>query len=246
MKWIYLLAAAALIMSGWCQKSFGTEPKQKKDYAVLIHGMSRTHLSMKLMEMGLKRDGYTVVNIRYPSNLKPIDELSEHLARSLADACPDPTRKIHFVTHSLGGLVVRAYMATAPDITIGRVVMLAPPNRGSEVADKLKHRILYRLWSGPAGQELGTLETDTPRRLGPVNFELGIIAGDVCLNPLLGSHFDGANDGKVSVKNARVDGMKELRVMHVSHTWIMTRKAVIAQCRQFLAAGHFSPAACDS
>src|SRR5436190_751136 len=97
--------------------------------------------------------------------------------------------------------------------------MLAPPNRGSELAERLRSNCLYRLATGPAGQQLGTRDSSLPRQLGPVDFGLGIIAGDRSLNPLFSSWIPGPDDGKVSVRSTTLPDA-ELLVVHHSHTWI--------------------------
>jgi hypothetical protein len=122
---------------------------------------------------------------------------------------------------------------------LGRVVMLAPPNRGSEVADRLKDNLFFKLCTGPAGQQLGTDESSVPRRLGPIDFELGVIAGDRSLNPLFSSWIPGPDDGKVSVAAARLDGMKDFLIVHHSHTWMPWSRNVVNATVRFLRAGCF-------
>jgi hypothetical protein len=148
--------------------------------------------------------------------------------------------KIHFLTHSMGGILIRYYLSTRLIDKLGRVVMLAPPNQGSEVVDKLAGWPVFKVINGPAGLQMGTGKNSLPNRLGPVNFPTGIIAGDKSINPLLSQLFPDTNDGKVSVRRAQVQGMEDFIVMPYSHTFMMQREAVIEQALHFIQRGYFA------
>ena len=206
---------------------------------VLLHGMGRTPRSMDRMARGLREAGFEVQNLGYASTTRGIEDL----ARETLDpvfAAAGPTGRVHFVTHSLGGILVRVYAAARHPPALGRVVMLAPPNEGSELADALASNPLYRAATGPAGQQLGTGSNSVPLKLGPVDFELGVIAGNRTLNPVFSHIVPGIDDGKVSVDRARVEGMKDFLVVPSSHTWIMNDDTVIARTAQFLREGRFA------
>jgi len=237
-----LLACILLLLAGWLAISTvkGMAAKQSDgDYVVVLHGMGRTPVSMKRMENKLEDQGYIVINKGYPSLKEPVPALVSNLCYTVETECRDKSKKIHFVTHSLGGILVRCYLKEKRDINLGRVVMLAPPNSGSEVTDTFRNIPLYGKITGKAGQTLGTRTNDLPKSLGPVDFELGVIAGNVSMNPLYSSFINGANDGKVSVKNTQVAGMKDMLVVPSSHTWIMNRQIVIDQVIHFLRNGKF-------
>jgi pimeloyl-ACP methyl ester carboxylesterase len=210
---------------------------------VLLHGLSRSSASLKKIEAALTQAGYVVVNEDYPSHTAPISQLSQKaIDASLADPRLAGCKKIHFITHSLGGLLVRDYLSRQSLPRLGRVVMLGPPNQGSEVVDQLKSWNLDRLYlwlSGPAGQELGTDPESTPMRLGAVNFELGVIAGDRSINWINSLIIPGPDDGKVSVANSRVAGMKDHLVVHATHPMMMRNTTVIEACLRFLKTGAF-------
>ena len=121
----------------------------------------------------------------------------------------------------------------------GRVVMMAPPNKGSEVVGKLGHMKAFDLWTGPSGQELGTSTNSLVNRLGPVDYDLGIIAGSKSINPLYSRWVDGKDDGTVSIENTKVKGMKDFIVMHRTHTFMMFSKDVMTQVVHFLRHGQF-------
>lgn len=210
------------------------------EHVILLHGLGRTRRSMRPVEKRLAACGYTVVNIDYPSRKHPI----EYLADVVLDDAIEPFKKVpqakfHFVTHSLGGIIVRYYLKHHQLGGLGRVVMLSPPNQGSEVVDWLKETFFFKKTHGPAGQQLSASANNFLRDLGPVVFELGIITGDRAYEPWAPFLISGPNDGKVSVERTKVGGMKDLLVLPCSHTFIMRRADVIAQVLFFLAHGVF-------
>ncbi len=206
---------------------------------ILLHGLGRTRWSLWRVEQALRHDGHNVVNLTYPSRTQAIEELARDYLAPLV-AAQGAASRLHFVTHSMGGIVLRCYLRDHPVPNLGRVVMLAPPNAGSELADRLKPTWLYRTLNGPAGQQLGT--AGLPGRLGPWptgRGELGIIAGDRSLNPLFSSWLPGPGDGKVTVSSARLEGMADFITVPFSHTWLAWRSEVISQIQTFLRAGRF-------
>lgn len=231
----------ATILACMTLNSSDAAPKiSSADTVILLHGLGRTPLSMKRLECDLEKDNYRVVNLRYPSTRISIQDAANNwLENALQKQSTAPPAKIHFVTHSLGGIVLRQYLSNHRIENLGRVVMLAPPNQGSELADKLKKNWLYRLTTGPAGQQLGTNDLSLPNQLGPAHFELGIIAGDRSLNPLFSKWIPGPDDGKVSVRSTQLSGMRDFLLIHHSHTWMMWNKQVNAAVIFFLKNGYF-------
>lgn len=218
----------------------------ERETVVLLHGLGRTRLSMQKLGDRIEAEGFRVINLAYPSTRATIRESAVHLRDELARQTLPTGQPVHFVTHSLGGIVLRAWLDECPMPNLGRVVMLSPPNQGSELTDRFMGgplRIAYRLITGPAGQELGTGPDSTPNRLGPVKFPLGVITGDRTLNPFFSSAFPGPNDGKVSVERAKSAGMTDFLVVTHSHSFIMRSSRVTAETIYFLRHGRFSPSA---
>lgn len=205
---------------------------------VLLHGMARTERSMKKMAEELTKEGYSVVNYGYPSTRLDISQVAaNHVPKAISE-CKNAT-SIHFVTHSLGGIVLRKYLSTNELRTLGRVVMLGPPNQGSEVVDTLKDFPGFKLINGPSGLQLGTGEGSMPKSLGPVTYPVGIIAGSSTINPILSQMLPNPDDGKVSVERTKVEGMTDHMIVPVSHPFLMQDAEVIMQVKSFLKEGKF-------
>jgi hypothetical protein len=181
--------------------------------------------------------------VDYPSRTASVQKLADDaIGKAVSDCQQDGATKIDFVTHSLGGILVRSYLARHFITSPGRVVMLAPPNQGSEVVDKLGWLFLFKWINGPAGNELGTDKNSTPNKLGPANFPVGIIAGDRSINWINSLLIPGRDDGKVSVERTKLAGMSDHIVIHATHPFIMQNREVIRQTIQFLRSGNFDHA----
>jgi pimeloyl-ACP methyl ester carboxylesterase len=213
---------------------------QAKECVVLLHGLARTADSMTVLEERLVAEGYTVVNVDYPSTQHPIEVLAGlGVGQGIAECERRTSSRINFVTHSMGGILVRAYLKANKRDDIGRVVMLGPPNQGSEVVDALKDLPMFELLNGPAGLQLGTGPADIPKALGPVDFELGVIAGTQSVNLLLSTLVPGDNDGKVSVEATKVERMQDFLALPTTHPLMMRNQEVIEQTVFFLRHGQF-------
>ena len=226
------------LMTSLLAVSMNGDKAARGEYVVILHGLGRTPFSMKRMEWAMSRAGYRVINLRYPSRSASVSRLAKECLRpKLSQLLEERPTAVHFVTHSMGGLVLRAYLSNHNIENPGRIVMLAPPNQGSELADRLQKNWLGRKILGPALRDLGTAVAKTP---APAGFETGIIAGDKSLNPFFAPALPKPNDGKVSVQSARLEGMKDFLVVHKSHTWMMWDRGVIGQTLFFLKNGRFA------
>lgn len=205
---------------------------------ILLHGLARTVSSMDAMEDVLSDSGYHVVNLGYPSRNFDIETLSEKAIVPAIERCKDG-EDINFVTHSLGGILVRQYLTSREIKHLNYVVMLGPPNKGSEVVDKLHAVPGFKFLNGDAGMQLGTGELSIPNSLGPANFNVGIIAGNKSINWILSALIPGSDDGKVSIESTKLEGMNDHVVMSVSHPFLMKNKRVISQVLYYLKNGKF-------
>tara|TARA_R110002126_G_scaffold38317_16_gene114478 strand:- start:1221 stop:1961 length:741 start_codon:yes stop_codon:yes gene_type:complete len=221
-----------LLMSGYSAGS---------DCVVLLHGLARSASAMETMQQALTEAGYFTVNVDYPSRQYAVEKLAPMaITPALAKCRAENSPVIHFVTHSMGGILLRQYTKDHQIAELGRVVMMGPPNQGSQVVDHLKDIPGFEAFNGPAGMQLGTGKHDLPAQLGPVTFELGIIAGTSSINLLLSNYLPNPDDGKVSLENTKVTGMCALVSVKVSHPFLMKRQKVISQVLHFLQFGKFT------
>ncbi len=241
-----LTLAAAGSLSGCSKTGLSiqkpTRSRSLDECVVLVHGMGRTLHSMDDMQERLVAEGYHTVNLGYPSTSATIEEIVSDYFPVALEQCQqfNPT-SVHFVSHSLGGIVLRANFKAIKPENMGRVVMLSPPNQGSEATDSLKDWWLYKWINGPAGQQLTTDENSFPNRLGPADYPVGVITGDryVIFDYWLSKIIPGQDDGKVSVARSRLEGMHDFLVVHETHPFIMDDDYVQDETLYFLQNGSF-------
>ena len=218
-------------------------PNAHKDEVVIIlHGLARTRFSMTDIQWALEQAGYRTINHSYPSRQHTVEMLADIAIGSALEECKDATR-IHFVTHSIGGILVRQFLKRNTIKQLGHVVMLGPPNKGSEIVDFFQQykitEALFNHVNGPAGKQMSNA-SNFLRQLGAVNFSLGVIAGNFSLNPAFSYLIEDENDGKISVESSKVQGMSDHIILSTSHTFMMHNKNVIAQVLHFLEYGEFN------
>lgn len=211
-----------------------------EECVVLIHGLNRSWRAMEPMAEALRAAGYSTANVDYPSQAGPVEVLAPMAVDTGLSECRSAgATRIHFVTHSIGGILLRYSHQNSPIPDLGRVVMLGPPNQGSEVIDITRDWPTSELFAGEAGLQLGTDADSIPRQLGPVDFELGVIAGTGSVNFVMSAMLPRPNDGKVSVESTRVDGMDDFLIVDNSHHYITESDEVIRNTTAFLQNGAF-------
>jgi pimeloyl-ACP methyl ester carboxylesterase len=215
-----------------------------KDYIVLLHGLGRGPSVMAAMDKSLKAHGFDTHNIDYPSTELSIQDLSQYLFNKIQPFYKSEGR-LHFVCHSLGGLIARYMIMQHRPPNLGRMVMLGPPNQGTDLVDFLrKYPLLkqfYRWRFGPAGQQMGTDTGAIHHRLAEVDYDVGVIAGDLSVDWLFSwLAIKGRDDGKVSIENTKMANMKDHIVVHAAHPFISSNTVAKQQALHFLQHGMFS------
>ena len=216
---------------------------ESQETVVLLHGIGQIPHALFLLQRRLKREGYNVVNLSYPSTKISIEEIGKSLFQeSLDKEFWIAKTKVHFVTHSMGGLVAACYLelnkSWIPREKLGRVVMMAPPHGGSEVADFLCDLPLYKWVFGPAGQQLTTQHQSEVQ--SDIFYELGIIAGRLEWPFTLSSYLiPTASDGRVSVESTKLADMADHVSVKGSHTLMVNKKEVHDLIVSFLKEGKF-------
>ncbi len=213
-----------------------------KEAVILLHGLGRTRFSLIKLAFSLRND-YQIVNLGYPSRRYCVETLAELAIKPALEKCQS-ARKVHFVTHSMGGILVREYLRQHTITNIGHTVMLGPPNSGSELVDFFMNKpvlnTLFQRINGPAGTQLGTDDDSKPNQLGAAEFSLGVIAGNRSKNPVWSRLMPDQHDGKVSVESSKLSGMTDHLVLDVDHTFMMQNSTVISHVKHFLKHGAFA------
>jgi len=241
---LYILALLLLCASLPAVPAAADKNQGGTEWVILLHGLGRSSRSLARLEADLAGQGYSVLNLDYPSLKYPIEYLAEEVIHpEVARLSASSPAKIHFVTHSMGGIVVRYYLKHHRVPGLGRIVMLSPPNQGSELADLLKRSALFERFMAPAGRELGTDRDSLPQRLGGADFDLGVIAGSRSYNPINSLILDGPDDGTVTVESTRMPGLADFIVLPCSHNSIIRNNTAIGQVIHFLKHGAFQRSA---
>jgi len=212
---------------------------QRSPGVVLLHGIARTSRSLRKVERALQVCGFATLNLDYASRRKPLEALAADIHPQIADFASTRTQ-VHFVAHSMGGLLTRVYVAHHRPAALGRVVMLGTPNGGSEVADLLKRLAIFRAFYGPAGLQLTTVQDAALTSLPLPDYAVGIIAGVSAIDPIASRFIlPRPNDGRVSVQSSKLAGMTDHATVKTSHTGLVRHRVAIDQTIAFLREGRF-------
>ncbi|WP_245502237.1 esterase/lipase family protein [Bradyrhizobium betae] len=210
------------------------------DGVVLLHGIGVGSWTLKKLERTLQRRGFATLNLDYASRKKPLEALAEEIHTPIAAFAEQRDGAIHFVAHSMGGLLARVYISRHRPARLGRVVMLGTPNGGSEVADLLKDFSIYHAAFGPAGLQLTTAQAPVLAALPSPDYAVGIIAGCRTIAPIASAFvLPRPNDGRVSVASAKLADMDDHIVIKASHTGLPRNTTAIEQTIAFLRDGCF-------
>ena len=231
------IAVTCLLL--WTSTGCSSTPPSDAETVIVVHGLGRTPASMAILVSRLENAGFRVVNFGYPSRSEPIEALVERLESEVGQCCSSEAETVHFVTHSMGGVLVRSYLSQRPGAHQGRVVMLSPPSQGSEIIDAFSDSDLLRSILGPAALLLGTDSAGIANQLEPVRFSLGVITGTRSLDPIGSWLIPGPDDGKVGVDRAAVEGAADFIALPATHTFIMNRSDVAEEVVHFLRNGRF-------
>ncbi len=216
-------------------------PPMKKQVVIVLHGLVRSRTSMdKLAEFLNDNSDLEAVSVSYASTRGDVAEHAAALARVVENL--DGVERIHFVAHSLGNIVIRYYLGEhagdKADKRIGRIVMLAPPNHGAQLAERFGDNALFELISGSSGKQIVDWDKLEPKLAVPTG-EFGIIAGsavpDAGGNPLI----EGEDDLVLAVEETKLAGASDFRVAQVEHTFIMNNDDVRKWVQSFLENGYF-------
>lgn len=207
-----------------------TKPIQKQEVVVLIHGLMRTSWSMSSLRRHLEHQGYKVYSYNYLSARYTIQEHSASLNQFIKQLLTEhPGAKLSFITHSMGGIIARDALAKLPTNQlkqIGSLIMLAPPNQGSELAKVSLHMApIISYFIKPLAQ-LSSESTAYIHHVPIPKVKMGIIAGRF--------------DAKVPPSSARLDDKEELVIVNSTHTFIMTNSQTKKLVSQFLKCGSFT------
>ncbi len=236
---VFLISLILVLVQ--CEEKTNPIPGTKINaHVVLLHGLRQSGGAMEKMEESLLTHGYSVVNVDYPSTYHTIEYLAAVTLNDVLEPIRDQSQSsIHFVTHSMGGIIVRYYLKHQKLKNLGRVVMISPPNQGSELVDLLKNQTVLERIYGPAAAQLSQEEGSFMQSLGPVDFELGVIAGNKSFNPLYSAFLPGPDDGVVTVESMKIQGMNDFIILPLTHAFIMKNENTIAQVIYFLEHGVF-------
>ncbi len=210
-----------------------------RDGVIVLHGIFRTHRSMRKLANFLEKNDFEVLNLGYPSTKHSIETIADIINPRVAAFAESISGKVHFVGYSMGGLVIRAYLHRYKPLNLGRIVMIGTPNNGSEVADFLRNRKLYRMLYGPAGQQLITDQSGFAHHFGAVDYEVGVIAGNRPVDLISSRIIGKSNDGKVSIDSTKLTGMKDHVIVQSSHTFFPSNQQMMHQVTAFLKYGRF-------
>jgi len=215
----------------------GDEGPGNKEIIVLLHGLARSNTSMWLLASRLEDAGYYVRRVEYDSLHQNPNEILTEISSQINQCCQKHAQSVHFVGHSLGGLMVRAYLQNNRVDKLGRVVLLGTPNQGTEAADHFSNSWLMKIL-GPTAKTLGTDADSFPKSLEAPYYPVGIVAGEH-KSQLNDPVIPGKDDGLVSVEATKIDTMTDFIIIETGHSRMRYDREVADQTIEFIKNGAF-------
>jgi len=218
------------------QRAPAAAPAGDREIVVLLHGLGRSEAAMWFLAARLEAAGFQVVRIGYDSLRDPPERIVATVSLMIEACCKDSPEPVHFVGHSLGGLIIRAYLAENEVSTPGRVVLIATPNAGTPLVDAYQDSWLIDL-VGPTAKRLGTGPESFPNSLPAPDYPVGVIGGvrDAAFFDLI----PGADDGLVPLESTKVAGMVDFIAVESNHYLMRYSSEVARQTIAFLRTGEF-------
>lgn len=202
---------------------------------VLIHGIMRDSKGFSRFQKEFQNQGYTVVPFEYPSTRIKIEKSAKFLQYMLQSL--EGIDEVNFIVHSMGGLLVRAWSANHTDPRIKRMVMLGTPNTGADLANLFRRGPIFRLFLGPAGQQLVSDPESTISNLPKPPMEFAVIAGGRSDKKGYNILIPGDDDGIVSVESTRLPGAADFDIVPCIHTFLVSHPGIYERCLRFLKTG---------
>ncbi len=244
MKFIWILPVLALVLFLGCSASTYryrlTASTQSDECVILVHGLRGSSSSFESLQQRLTKEGYAVLLIDYPSTKFTIPTLANSLfSEVLARSGPEQFDSLHVIAHSMGAIMVRYYLQEHALDRLGRVVFLSPPNHGIELINRFDWCAWFRKFNGPGGMQLAAGDTNFVESLQPPDYPVGILMSSRSINPVASMFIPGKDDGRVSIKSAKLEGMRDFKLISTNHHVIMRKQATISAAIHFLKNGYF-------
>jgi len=233
-----LMLLVVFVSACVCAKpNIAISPDGEIDVVYLLHGLGRSTFSMRVLASRLEDSGFFVYNIGYPSINKTPEEILENISQQIDASLPKTNQTVHFVGHSLGGLLIRAYLEKTNVRNLGNVVLMGTPNKGTTLVDNYRDSWWMQML-GPAALALSTDENSFPNSIGKPYYPVGIIAGVYGKNDNE-DILPGEDDGLVPLKSTKIDGMTDFIAIETSHYMMRYNQEVADQTIMFLRHGRF-------
>lgn len=207
---------------------------------VLLHGFGRSSFSLARIASHLEENGYKTIPVDYPSRNYHIFQLAEQFILPQIRKKLPQCSKVHFVGYSMGGIITRYILAHHPIPNLGRVVFLASPNQGVEIANSLGKYVWFQTIFGPAMQDIEVGSSFLKNLPQKIDYEAGVISGNFSINPITSLFLiPGEDDGTVSVESTKIEGMKDHIIVNSTHNLLLYNQNVIEEIGHFITNGKF-------